>query len=297
MSLDLKKPITIHFNRFWPGFLEGTNPNTVHIFIELFKRVFNTEVQIEYDYTKADVLCECAAYSLQHTLIYNKKWLYSFLVTGESVERSGGVCPYFNDFSCFLSGLAPNKDLKRVKFPLFTSYLFCNPGKWMTPVQTIPERLVCTVIGNPHGAVRNKFLDALEQRMYVAYGGSFRNNIGYCVGGDHNSDELIQFIRQHKFVITMENSEEDYYITEKVCNGLFAGVVPVYWGSPNIKEYFNEKRFIHLKDDSDEEIARVINSMLNISDEEYLNMINSDILVNNNQIEIIVKEIQNVLFN
>mgnify|MGYP000088050997 FL=1 len=74
--------------------------------------------------------------------------------------------------------------------------------------------MVCAIISNPKGNIRNKFLDKLEQKTEVVYGGSFRNNIGYNLQGDHNSIELINFMKQFKFVITMENNKEDYYIQE-----------------------------------------------------------------------------------
>jgi hypothetical protein len=163
----------------------------------------------------------------------------------------------------------------------------------MRPIIYVPPKMVCAIISNPCGMVRNKFLDKLEQKTHVYYGGSYRNNIGYCIGGDHNSNELIDFIRQHKFVITMENSEEDYYITEKICNGLFAGIIPVYWGSPNICEYFNSNRFLHLT--SENEIDNIVDKMMNMNDETYLKMVHSTILVNTNNIDPIVEDIKNIL--
>jgi len=278
--------MNICFHKFWPGFLEGTNPNTVHFFIELFKRVFDTLIVVS-DYNNADVLCENAC-GVHDSLIYKKKWKYSILVTGESVVRSE-FSEHYNSFDVFLSGLKP--DIKRVKFPVFISYLYCNDK--MKPIAYVPPKMVCAIISNPCGTVRNKFLDKLEQKTHVYYGGNYRNNIGYCIGGDYNSNELIDFIRQHKFVITMENSEEDYYITEKICNGLFAGIIPVYWGSPNVCEYFNRDRFLHLT--SENEIDNIIDKMMNMNDETYLKMVHSTILVNTNNIDPIVEDIKNIL--
>lgn len=284
----------IYFNNFWSGFLEGTNPNTVYFFLELFKRVFNSNIIIVNNYMNADILCENAI-SNESSLIYKKQWTYSFLVTGESVISFGDFVPHYNSYTCFLSGLQTSTQLKRVKFPLFISYLFCNNTKFLQSVTSIPEKFVCAIIGNPKGKVRNKFLDKLQEKTHISYGGSFRNNIGYCIGGDHNSNELINFIRQYKFVITMENNEEDYYITEKICNGFFAGTVPIYWGSPNVGEYFNTNRFLHLKNDSDIEIEQIINKMLTMNDETYFKMINSHILVNSNLIEPLVNDIKNII--
>lgn len=287
----------VYFNKFWPGFLEGTNPNTVHFFLELFRKVFNTDVSIEKNYNNASILCE-AACSASDSLIYAKQWKYSFSVTGESVVSFGEFSDHYNSFTCFLSGKDPKTGLKWINFPLFSSYLFCN-NKFMGPVDRVPQKMVCAVIANHKGQIRNRFLDKLEAKMHVDYGGGVRNNIGYCVRGDHNSNELLAFMRQYKFVVTMENNEEDYYITEKICNGLFAGVVPVYWGSPNICEYFNKDRIIHLENGSDEEIDRVINKMISMDDTAYLEMVNSTILVNplSQIIDKIILDIQAVINN
>lgn len=286
--------IRIHFSMFWPGFLEGTDPNTYLFFLELFKRVFNKTIIVEYNYNNADILCENAS-TISTSLIYSKQWKYSFLVTGESVVSFGAFSDHYNSFMCFLSGANPLTGLKWVKFPLFSSYLFCNTNKFLSPVDKVPQKMVCAIIANTKGSVRNKFLDKLETRTHIEYGGSFRNNIGYYISGNHNSNELIEFMRQYKFVVTMENNEEEYYITEKICNGLFAGIVPIYWGSPNVSQYFNSDRFLYLKNNSDNEIDRVINEMLNMDDNSYLKMVNSPILINTDVIDQIVTGIKLVL--
>ena len=282
--MNYNKPIHVIFNNFWPGFVEGTNPNTARFFVHLFERVFRSDIIVEHDVANADILCEHAYGNDTTSLIYKKKWLYSILVNAESMVSCGVVPEYYVNFSVFLSGLKPSIPLKRVKFPLCASYLYCNSNLSMTPVGSPPNNLVCAVISNPKGVVRNKFLDFLERRTTVYYGGNFRNNIGFVVGGDHNSSELLNFIRHFKFVVTMENNEEDYYITEKICNGFFAGTVPIYWGSPNVTKYFNKNRFLHLENDSDEEIIRIVDKIIEMDDITYMKMVYTEVLVNKNAI-------------
>lgn len=284
----------IFFNRFWPGFLEYTNPNTVKFFSSLFSNVFGKDIIIEQNITNANVLCEHVC-PPEYTLIDRKEWKYSILVTGESVV-SCIIYDHYRKFSCFLSGLTTNYALKHVTFPLFTSYIYCNSHLQMPPVSSMPDKMVCAVIANPKGTIRNKFLNKLEKTVHVSYGGSFRNNIGHRISGDHNSKELLHFMRQFKFVITMENNEEDYYITEKICNGLFAGVIPVYWGSPNVTTYFNSDRILHLKNDSDAEIDSIIYKMLHMDATEYNRKVNTPLLVNTNLIDPIASEMRRLLF-
>lgn len=51
--------------------------------------------------------------------------------------------------------------------------------------------------------------------------------------------------------------------------------IPVYWGNPKIKEDFNTNSFIYLKDSSDIEIAKAIEKIkyLDQNDKQYLEML------------------------
>lgn len=49
------------------------------------------------------------------------------------------------------------------------------------------------------------------------------------------NDELMHFIARYKFIVSIENSVCDDYITEKLWRPLIAGVVPIYFGSPSIQ--------------------------------------------------------------
>jgi hypothetical protein len=57
-------------------------------------------------------------------------------------------------------------------------------------------------------------------------------------------------------------------------------VVPVYWGTSRVSEFFNPKRFLHLKPGATEEdISEMIDRMKSMTDEEYLRMIREPIMV------------------
>jgi hypothetical protein len=285
-------PIHVYFNRFWNGFIEGIDPVSSSFFVELFTRVFDSPIVIEQNIDNASVLCENACY-IKDSMIGKKLWKYSILFTGESVVSFGNLSDdnysHYSQFSCFLSGLATNKDLKRIQCPLFISYLFCNRDKLMNGVDTVPKEMVCAIIGNPKGKVRNNFLDKLEKITSVSYGGRYRLNIEYPIMGHYNSSDVFHFIKRFKFVIAMENNEEDYYITEKICNGFLAGIIPIYWGSPHISEYIHQERFLHLKNDSEEECERIIQQMLTMDDDTYLKIVQSPVLLRN--VDIMIKQI------
>jgi len=48
----------------------------------------------------------------------------------------------------------------------------------------------------------------------------------------------------YKFALCFENIEFPGYVTEKVIDCLTAGIVPIYWGAPNIREYLPDTCFI-----------------------------------------------------
>jgi hypothetical protein len=156
-----------------------------------------------------------------------------------------------------------------------------------TPTKTISNNYTSAVISNGSSNERLSFLDKLEDKMTVLYGGFYKNNIGGRIEGNFASETLLNFYKNSKFVITMENTRIGHYITEKLINGFRAGIIPIYWGSQHISEHFNSKRFIILEDTSESSINKVIDKMANMSDEEYFQIVNEPIFNTDKNIDII----------
>jgi len=51
-------------------------------------------------------------------------------------------------------------------------------------------------------------------------------------------------ISSYKFALCFENIEFPGYVTEKMIDCLVAGVVPIYWGAPDIRDFISESCFI-----------------------------------------------------
>ena len=64
----------------------------------------------------------------------------------------------------------------------------------------------------------------------------------------YNSIELLKIFNKYKFIICFENSYNDGYITEKIFNCFFSKSIPLYSGSNNICNYFNNNSFINIDD-------------------------------------------------
>ena len=86
--------------------------------------------------------------------------------------------------------------------------------------------------------------------------------------------DLTDIYRQYKFVITMENTEAEDYITEKLLLGLAADTIPLYFGACNVSDYFNPDRFLSY-DQEGRSWKRLIERVkfLDTHDDEYLSML------------------------
>jgi hypothetical protein len=76
--------------------------------------------------------------------------------------------------------------------------------------------------------------------------------------GDGNGSNLKPFtlrkgdtIKDYKFCLTVENSSEKYYISEKFYDCILTNTIPIYFGCSNIKDYWPENNFILLDNITD----------------------------------------------
>ena len=262
----------ICFNGWFSGFLDKTNPGvTVDFFIELFKKVYNEDCEIG-NIDDSEVLCEFdMLIDCPGTFVLEKKWRQTYLFNGESTMRC--------DKSLYDVVLWGERNYNNVvNVPLFVPYIYTNNFvdrlSQQKNIINVPNKNVCVIISNPEGLVRNTFLNELEKFVEIDYAGNYKNNIGGCIPYVYNTDDFLNFIKEYKFVITMENSKEDTYITEKIIHGLLANTIPIYWGSDRIFDYFNSKRIINLN--SIDDYRFIIDKILEIlhDDNKWLSIVN-----------------------
>ena len=282
--------ITIHFAGFWSGFHDKTNPNHEEFYLALFKEVYGCEVRAG-SLEESTVLVENT--QNKNSLRTAKAWLHTYLYSAESYLRSDAAA-----YTCVLYGQRNHKNF--VNLPHYLTYIFHSKGLSFIQenapgtVTKVPEKGVLTVISNDGGHFRNGFLNALEQRgISITYAGHYKNNIGGPLQPQYNTPEFWEYCKQFKFIISMENSEEDTYITEKITHGLYAGSIPVYWGSKQVSTYFNSERIIEVTDRD-----AAINRIATMTDEEWLRMVNQRPFTEFGQkftIQTVAKYIRNVV--
>lgn len=97
-----------------------------------------------------------------------------------------------------------------------------------------------------------EFFDKKLGENFHTYGRVWRqtlpwDNVGWkgTIKGAFMGDEKILKIRDHRFLLCFENTRDDGYITEKLFSALFAGSIPIYFGSSNITEYIPSNCYIY----------------------------------------------------
>jgi hypothetical protein len=283
MSLSTIPPISVFFNKFWPGFAEKTDVMDCTFFVQLLEKTYNAPIQVVYSPENASILVESIFGN--YSYLNYKKWWATILFTGEPEYFN---TPNIDKYDCVL-GFEDTHD-NFVKCPLFIIYLLTNPDirkeienveRPVPHINDIPPNHASIIVSNAyHGKERIDFFNLVNETITIFSGGKYANNVGGVVPGSYNSNEMVEFYKKGKFAITMENSNKSYYITEKLVNGIRSGVVPVYWGTPNVVEFFNPRRFMQLaptptKDD----MFRLIDKMKTMTDQEYLNIIQEPVLV------------------
>lgn len=262
--------IRVFFHQFWPGFENGEDPVSFKFFKMLFEKVYETKDVTISNFENANVLVESPW--IRNSLVNYKKWVNTYLFSGESYLNQNP-----KNYDCVMYGQETFENF--VNIPLYIPYIvssfdekFIKENKSLN-IQNVPEKDVVVFISNPGGNIRNKFLESLEKKMNVTYAGNYKNNIGFKFDAKYNTKEFQNFVSQFKFIITMENSEQDTYITEKITHGFFAGNIPIYWGSKKIRNYVNPERVMILKDVND--IENIIYQMCSMTKEEWLRKVNS----------------------
>ncbi len=276
-----KQPITVFFNKFWPGFIEKTDIMNCTFFVQLLENVYNAPIHVSRTPDNATILVESIFGN--YSYLHYKKWNSTILFTGES---DYATTQNIDTYDCVLGFEETHANF--VKCPLFLIFLVTNPTilkeleNTERPIPSkIPPNNASIILSNGyHGKERLAFFNTIKKEMTVYSGGKYENNVGGVVPGSYNSSEMVDFYRKGKFAITMENADKSYYITEKLVNGLRAGVVPVYWGSARVSEFFNPRRFIHMNSNStSEDMMKLIRTLKQMNDDEYLDMVREPILV------------------
>ena len=291
--------LKVCFNNLWNGFDTCSDPVNKTFFIDLLQRVLCCNVQ-EGSMEESHILFESI---FAPSLLHARPWIMTILFSGES-----RIFDYYSEYSCVLYQHRNKGNV--VNCPLFVPYLYCSQQlkklenihlhKWTT-VPLCNTKDILTIISNGTSSIRNKILDNLEAHFPCVHAGKYRNNTNALLDCPYGSPQFIELVKQHRFILTCENSQEDTYITEKICHAMMARTVPIYWGSAHIPDYFNPDRMIIIDPNHPTPAIEKIKHLMN-NDRAWLDVVNQPVFAFTNgcekmwrTIDDIARDMRNVL--
>ena len=300
--------IYVFQNNFWEGFAEETDAVTYSFFLDLISRVFDKPVDKTDDPDRADVLLESIGNHGINSYVHYKLWKYRILFSGES-----RLCPHHEYYDCVLWGKPSEGKIVCCPFviPFLISSGAIHKVREMEQKSKIgeigstlpPNKKILAIISNPNSTNRNFILNILERYFLVDYAGRYRTNRP-PIPGLYFGQEFWHDISQYRCVLCLENTKDTEYLTEKIIHGMATGIVPIYWGSSAVTNYFNPARFIHIKEINEDSIHAALNQIKRIMEDDtyYRDIVNQPIFANGmdasmveNHIERIVKEMRGLL--
>ena len=84
-------------------------------------------------------------------------------------------------------------------------------------------------------------------------------------------EKKIESLKNYMFSVVVENTKKDYYFTEKLIDCFITGTIPIYWGCPSIKDFFDDNGIINFNSvDELEKIIKNIDNNFYESKKEYI---------------------------
>jgi hypothetical protein len=175
------------------------------------------------------------------------------LFTGEPPDiksyESSWLSKFARVITCHPSLRHPLAVLAQTSLPWFVGRSYDELAGDKLPVKSADISVICSnkaLIGGHRRRMR--FVDRLlELKPMPRFGRGFREL-------PDKWDGLAPF----RYSVAIENSRHDHYWTEKIADCFLAGTVPIYWGAPNIADYFPREAMIILDTLDPEEAARII---------------------------------------
>jgi len=244
------KEIKINFVDFWPNF-DKKNNYFYNLLIQKYKVIIDENPELLF-YSSFG----------KRFLNYNCKRIF---YTGENSRPDFLACDFAFSFDY-------NLRKNHFRLPLYSIYIDYHDmlqqleriisKEEATKIWKSKTKFCCMIVSNPNCENRIKFFENLSKVKHVDSGGGVLNNIGGRVV------DKLAFIKEYKFVISFENSNQDGYTTEKIMEPILQDCIPIYWGNKLIARDFNSKRFIDYNEFKSEK--DLINRILEIDDNDEL---------------------------
>lgn len=267
-----RKTVKIKFVGYWPGFKPQDN-----IVYRILLKYFEVEVSDNPDY----IICsmfgneyEYCNYPQVRVMCVGENYVPDYNIVDYSISRYP-ISYYDRNF--YLIGCADNCEGKNW-------FELENRDRNYTENFLAKKEYFANFIASHDSEdnIRGDFFKQLSKYKRVESIGSYLNNMEDARVVSFQDDSKTEFQRKCKFTLCFESTAHDGFITEKISDAFYADTIPVYFGSSNITEIFNEKAFVLCKgrDDFQRTIDQIIE--LDNDDNKYLQMLREPIFVNPN---------------
>ena len=257
-----KEKLTVDFVDFWPNFIKTDN---------YFYHLLNQEYEVAIEENKPDILFHSVDYHNQKGhLRYNNGITKKVYFTAEPphIHR-----PNYNE-THFSFGYEDTGDERNYRLPLWILHLnwFNVPHnddrdqsylhsleEFLAPKD--PEKILsqkkafCSFVNTQPFGKRVEFVPKLHSKQFVHCAGRMYNNTNGNIIGRGDQRWKIDYLKNFKFNISMENCPDYGYVSEKIIHSMFANCIPIYWGSNAVVGDFNEESFINWHQYEDDEIV------------------------------------------
>ena len=134
----------------------------------------------------------------------------------------------------------------------------------LSTLQPKRNKLICSVVSGFHGVPgyedRRKFLEGFSQSTpeFDIYG-RYSKAIYSLPAYRGYASSKFETLSQYRYNLAIENSIEDWYISEKIFDALLCGCMPIYYGSEKIFDLLPNEWFHFLPDLSPKSIQLATN--------------------------------------
>lgn len=124
-------------------------------------------------------------------------------------------------------------------------------------------------VDSPKIYEKSKLISMIDSNKRLTVGHRFRRDISNALSQKYNIDmwgfahkkfeSKIEPLSEYYFSISVMNSKIDNFFTEVLLDNFMLGTVPIFWGCPNIGEFFDERGIITF--DTIEELDKILSKL------------------------------------
>lgn len=201
----------------------------------------NNKVSPNFQWTKGpsydiEIFLDDALFNNRSTMKTNRfGWIFESNYFSHIEKHKALIYRYKDQYDLILTH---NRELINIEPNLF-KFIPANAFWIKNPEIANKNRLVSFIASHKNITVGHKLRLSLIQKYRSktdTYG--FMNPIDYKE----------QALRDYMFSFSIENDSYSSYFTEKILDCFAMGTVPIYWGSPDISDFFNKDGIIFLDD-------------------------------------------------